>query len=71
MWARGYFCVRAGAVDEQTIKASIENQKWDEDDHGFKIAAPHRAFEAALQPRDASGGFSRTPTFSRIRIYRL
>ena len=29
-----------GAVDEGTIKAYIENQKWDEDEEGFKIAAP-------------------------------
>ena len=40
MWARGYFCATVGAVDEQTIKAYIENQKWDEDDQGFKITAP-------------------------------
>lgn len=40
LWARGYFCATVGAVDEQTIKAYIETQKWDEDDHGFKIAAP-------------------------------
>ena len=26
--------------DEATIKAYIENQKWDEDDQGFKITAP-------------------------------
>jgi putative transposase len=40
MWARGYFCATVGAVDEATIKAYIENQKWDEDDEGFKITAP-------------------------------
>jgi putative transposase len=40
MWARGYFCATVGAVDEATIKAYIENQKWDEDDQGFKITAP-------------------------------
>jgi putative transposase len=40
LWARGYFCATVGAVDEQTIKAYIENQKWDEDDQGFKITAP-------------------------------
>ena len=40
LWARGYFCATVGAVDEETIKAYIENQKWDEDDHGFKITAP-------------------------------
>jgi putative transposase len=36
MWARGYFC----GVDEATIKAYIENQRWDEDDESFKITAP-------------------------------
>ena len=40
MWSRGYFCATVGAVDEATIKAYIENQKWDEDDQGFKITAP-------------------------------
>ncbi len=40
MWARGYFYATVGAVDEATIKAYIENQKWDEDDEGFKITAP-------------------------------
>jgi putative transposase len=38
--ARGYFCATVGAVDETTIREYIENQKWDEDDHGFKITAP-------------------------------
>ena len=40
LWARGYFCATVGAVDEEMIKAYIENQKWDEDDQGFKITAP-------------------------------
>ena len=40
LWARGYFCATVGAVDEETIKAYIENQKWDEDDQGLKITAP-------------------------------
>jgi hypothetical protein len=40
LWARGYLCATVGAVDEQTIKAYIENQKWDEDEQGFKITAP-------------------------------
>ena len=43
MWARGYFCATAGAVDEATIKAYIESQKWDEDEQGFKITATTRA----------------------------
>jgi putative transposase len=40
LWARGYFCATVGAVDEETIKAYIENQRWDEDDQGFKVTAP-------------------------------
>jgi putative transposase len=40
LWARGYFCATVGAVDEEMIKAYVENQKWDEDDQGFKITAP-------------------------------
>ena len=40
LWARGYFCATVGAVDEQTIKAYIENQKWDVEDQGFIITAP-------------------------------
>jgi putative transposase len=39
LWARGYFCATV-AVNEEMIKAYIENQKWDEDDQGFKITAP-------------------------------
>jgi putative transposase len=38
--ARRYFCATVGAVDEATIKAYIENQRWDEDDESFKITAP-------------------------------
>jgi hypothetical protein len=40
LWARGYFCATVGAVNEETIREYIENQKWDEDDQGFKITAP-------------------------------
>ena len=40
LWARGYLCATVGAVDEPTIQANIEKQKWDEDDQGFKITAP-------------------------------
>ena len=40
MWARGYFCATVGAVDEETVKQYIENQKWDEEADGFKITAP-------------------------------
>ena len=40
LWARGYFCASVGAVDDEAIKKYIENQKWDEEDQGFKITAP-------------------------------
>ena len=40
LWARGYFCATVGAVDEKTVMAYIENQKWDQDDQGFRITAP-------------------------------
>jgi putative transposase len=40
LWARGYFCATVGAVDEAKIKEYIENQKWEEDNEGFKIVAP-------------------------------
>ena len=40
LWARGYFCATVGAVEEETIRRYNENQKWDEDDQGFKITAP-------------------------------
>ena len=40
-WAREYFCATVGAVDEETIKAYIESQRW-EDDGGdsFKVEPP-------------------------------
>ena len=59
LWARGYFCATVGAVDEATIRQYIENQKWDEDDQGFKITAPAEPY-AGSQPGQPSGGFSRT-----------
>ncbi len=40
LWARGYFCATVGAVDEATIKEYIENQRWEDDQEGFKITAP-------------------------------
>jgi len=40
LWARGYFCAAVGAVDEKTVREYIENQKWDEDEEGFKITVP-------------------------------
>ena len=40
LWARGYFCATVGAVDEKTVMAYIESQKWDQDDEGFKGTAP-------------------------------
>jgi len=40
LWARGYFCASVGTVDEKMIMEYIENQKWDEDQEGFKITVP-------------------------------
>jgi putative transposase len=40
LWARGYFGATGDAVEEETIKAYLENQKWDQDDQGFQITAP-------------------------------
>ncbi len=54
MWARGSFCATVGAVDEATIKAYIENQRWDEDDESFKITAVSD-FAAAAKPGEKCG----------------
>ena len=40
LWARGYYGASVGVVDEQTIQAYIENQRWEEDVEGFTITAP-------------------------------
>ena len=40
LWARGYFCATVGAVDEATVKAYIEAQKWETDVEAFKVVAP-------------------------------
>jgi putative transposase len=40
LWARGYFCATVGAVDEKTVMAYIESQKWEQDDGGFTVTAP-------------------------------
>ncbi|MEM7386931.1 MAG: IS200/IS605 family transposase, partial [Verrucomicrobiota bacterium] len=41
LWARGYFCATVGAVDEETIKKYIEDQKWDDDGgEGFRVVSP-------------------------------
>jgi putative transposase len=39
-WGRKYFCATVGAVDEETVKHHIENQKCDEEADGFKITSP-------------------------------
>ena len=36
----GIYCASVGAVDEQTIREYIENQRWGEDVDGFKVTAP-------------------------------
>ena len=41
-------------MDEGTIKAYIENQRWDEDDESFKITAP-----PSLEPALSREGFRR------------
>ena len=40
LWARQYYGASVGAVDEQTSREYIENQRWDEDVDAFKITAP-------------------------------
>ena len=41
LWARGYFCATVGAVDAESIKLSIESQRWEDDGgQGFKVAPP-------------------------------
>ena len=40
LWARGYFCAMLGAVNEETVCAYIESQKWDADVEGFQVVAP-------------------------------
>jgi REP element-mobilizing transposase RayT len=40
IWARGYFCATVGAVDEATIKAYIENQKWTKTMRASRLQRP-------------------------------
>ena len=40
LWARGYFCATLGAVNEETVRAYIESQKWDTAVEGFQVVAP-------------------------------
>jgi putative transposase len=40
LWARGTSARRRARVDEKTLREYIENQRWDEDEEGFKITAP-------------------------------
>jgi hypothetical protein len=61
MWTRGHFCATMRPLDEATIKAYVESQKWDEDDQGFKVTAPNEPSAGS-----ASDGFSRPRTFSRV-----
>ena len=64
LWALGYYCASVGAVDEATIRDYIENQRWDEDVNAFKITGPTEPEDGA-GAGPSSGGFSRSPTFSR------
>ncbi len=56
--ARGHFCATLGAVDEATIKAYFDNQKWDENDQDSRSPLPpnlgpavSRGFFGRLQPQ--------------------
>jgi hypothetical protein len=61
LWARGYFCTTEGAVDEQEIQRSLENQQCDADDRDSGSPRPPSP-EVALQPQILRMGSSRTPT---------
>jgi putative transposase len=70
LWARGSFCATVGAVDEETISAYSENQKWDEDEQGFKITAPAEP-GAGSEPGALQTASAVPSTFSRPATYRL
>ena len=41
LWARGSFCATVGSVAEESIKLSIESQRWEDDGgQGFKVEPP-------------------------------
>ena len=69
MWARAYFCATGGAVDEATIKAYIENQRWDEADESFKIRAHQALSRVSAGHLQAASAAMRL--FSAIGFYRL
>ena len=58
LWARGYFCATAGAVDEQTSKRYSEEQKGADDGEGpFRLVTGREAAgkglpAASSRPRD-------------------
>ena len=71
LWARGYFCATVGAVDEETIKAYIENQKW-----GTRTITGSRSrrppsLEPALSRDELQAASAAHPTFSRHPTHRL
>ena len=47
-------------MDEETINKYIKNQKWEQQDQGFKITAPNRAL-SRLSLGSPSVGVSRHP----------
>lgn len=58
LWARGYFWATVGAVDEETIKAYIASQRWEEDGgEGFRIESPPSRLEPAFIAGSLSSGF--------------
>jgi hypothetical protein len=59
-----------GAVDEQTVKQYIENQKWDEDDQGFKITAPTEP-QAGSEPGALQAALAANRLSVGTGIYRL
>ena len=60
MWARGYFCATVGAVDESTIKAYIETQKWAKTSRASRLLRP-----PSLKPALSRAAFRRLQPYPR------
>lgn len=72
LWARGYCCATVGAVDEETIKRYIEEQRWDDAGEGqFRIVTGEPKTWSRLLSRRLSSGFSCKRTFSPPQTYQL
>ena len=63
LWARGYYCASVGAVDEQTIREYIENQRWDEDVEGSR--SPRRP---SLKPAREPGALQAASAAARLSV---